>query len=93
MLSRRVLQESARAEESEETHFRLLAWRKALKSETQERWRLKEISQGFECESRQVGSQTQKADLPRDRAKSFGRFEKSVKNASGSENAEGSNAL
>jgi hypothetical protein len=40
-----------------------------------------------------MGSQTQETDLPEGKAKSFGRFEKSVKNASESENAEGSNAL
>jgi hypothetical protein len=71
----------------------LPVWRNALKSETQERWGLKKISQGFESGNRQMGSQTQETDLSKDKAKSFGRFEKSVKSASKSENAEGSNAL
>jgi len=47
MTGRQVCWESARAEREEETLFRSLKRRKALKGKAPERWRLKEASEGL----------------------------------------------
>jgi hypothetical protein len=47
IIGRKVCWESARAERKEETLFRSLRRRKALKGKAKERWRLKEASEGL----------------------------------------------
>lgn len=70
--------------------------RKALESETQERWRLKKAFKKAVSVSREEGSQTLNAELPEDRVKSLWTRDPPIlgkKSAAAFADAEGSSSL